>query len=127
MRSLRAVTATCHCQLYKNVHCCTTMVYVKLMSPATMNRTLSLHVQWPVLHRNKRTFVCSRPSVDVTDSPAEQIVMIDKSLRSFFTFCKCCRATLHENRRNQSIVKQYVLHTMSVCVCVSVSVLALTL
>jgi hypothetical protein len=36
---LRVVKATCHCQLYKNVHCCTTMVYGKFMSTATMYRT----------------------------------------------------------------------------------------
>ena len=73
--------ATCHCQLYTNVECYTTMFYGKFILPTTIICTyyLRIHVKWPMVHWQKRILVCSWCYLDVR----KQSVIADKSLHNF--------------------------------------------
>ena len=57
--------ATCHCQMYKNIECCTTMLLWQIHVAGNNTTYVGRHVKCPMLLWNKRMFVCSRPSLDV--------------------------------------------------------------
>jgi len=47
---------TCHCQLYKNIECCTTMLLCRRKN----DTYFGLHIKCPMLHWHKRMFVARR-------------------------------------------------------------------
>ena len=57
--------AICHCQLYKNIDCCTTMGLWQSYVTCNNKTYVGLNVKCLMLQCNKRMFVWSRRSLDV--------------------------------------------------------------
>jgi hypothetical protein len=65
--------AACHCQLYTNIECCTTMPVWEICVAGNNRTYVDLDVKCPMLPWNKGKFVCPCPSLDM--HLAKQMVM----------------------------------------------------
>lgn len=75
--------STRYCKPYNNTKYSTTMLLWQICVANNNKRYVDLHVNCPMLHWNKRIFLCSRRSWDVVYL---HIVMTDKSLSRFSVF-----------------------------------------
>ena len=75
---------TCHCQPYKNIECYTTMLLWQIYVASNNRMYIGLNVKGPMLHWNKRIFICSWPYLDVQLD--KEIVITGKLLHIFSLF-----------------------------------------
>jgi hypothetical protein len=73
----KTLHCVCHRQLFKYIEKCTTVLLWQIYVAGSNKTYLRLHVKCPMLHWNKRMFICSWPTLDYSWN--KQIVIADKS------------------------------------------------